>query len=758
MAKRLYLPDVTGMTLLNAALAYVAAGWFVFPIRPGTKRPAVDDWDENSSCDPDQIEAWWAENPRYGIALHVGRSGAVAFDFDALALAVIVDAGRPDIADALTSAVGVNGTRKPEISSERAHYLFACKPGEFSNSAGDFNQWGEVRGKNGYIVVAPTPHPDADTKDGLYWQIRTGELTPVPDVLRAVLAAPGKVAEPLSFDDFETWLDDDVIGDEKHCGSKGCKHSITGLIAKFNAKVADGASRHDTMTHDVGPWGFREAIAGCYRKRAVRDALVKAYEVVKPGHYNELIRGLQWAAGQAEANPGNPHSDAGYADPADSVRALAEFWDSSEHLQWLQQHANARMVSPVSMLGAVLARVVSAIPPNVVLPPTIGSVASLNQSFALVGPSGVTKSTSISAARDWLTVAPNYLHKRPGSTEGLRKCYARKQMVPDDNGKPKLVQVGKQWSVLAVVPEVDSLTAAGKRSASLMSELRQAWSGEDLAEDFADETKTIVLRGNRYRFAMVLGVQPGRAKPLFDDADGGTPQRFVWLPVINPGAPDVPPDEPPRLELPRWPGMYSQGIADPDVVLNSELEHEADAGEFQIVEIPISVRNLMRDHMREVQRGNPDVDPLNGHMYLVRLKLAAALMALDCRYDAVTQSDWDRAGAVMAVSDATRKEIQESHRSEADRQNVSRGKMEGIRASVAEETKHDRDVARVTANFLKKLKANDNSMTLSALRNSFHPRDREIFDSVAEMMVESGRVKRADGSVKGSVIVLLGEV
>ena len=754
---KLSLPDVTGMTLLKAALAYVAAGWFVFPVRPGTKRPAIDNWDENSSDDPDQIERWWVENPRYGIALHVGRSGAIAFDLDALALAVIVDAGRPDIADALADAGGINGTRRPEISTERAHYLFSCTPSEFGNSAGDFGRWGEVRGKNGYIVVAPTEHPDADTKGGLYWQVRTGELTPVPELLRSALAAPGKVADPLTFDEFEAWLDDDIDGDETACGVTNCKHSVAGLISKFKSKVADGSSRYQTMTLDVGPWGFREALAGCYRKRAAFDALVDAYEEVKPGERNELYRGLRWAAAQAQANPGNPHKEGGYADPADAIRsALGDFWDSSQNLQWLQQHARARSVSPTAMLGAVLARVVSAIPPNVVLPPTIGSVASLNQSFALIGPSGGTKSTSIAAMEDWLVVAPNYIRKKPGTTEGLRKCFAKKQTV-DVNGKKEVQQVGRQWSVLAVIPEVDSLVAAKSRSASLMSELRQAWSGEDLAEDFADETKTVVLRANRYRFAMILGVQPGRARPLFDDADGGTPQRFIWLPTIDPDIPEIAPDCPPRLDLPRWPGSYSQGIADPDTLLNAELGNEADASEFQILEIPDFVSKLMRETMREIVRGNRDIDPLDGHRNLVQLKLAAALMALECRYDAVTHHDWDRAGAVMAVSDATRQSIQELHRSEADRQNASRGKMEGIRASVAEETKHDRDVARVTSNVVKKLKANDDVMTRSALRNSFHPRDRDMFDFVENSLVESGRIKISDIK-NGQTLTLIGEV
>jgi hypothetical protein len=58
------------------------------------------------------------------------------------------------------------------------------------------------------------------------------------------------------------------------------------------------------------------------------------------------------------------------------------------------------MVGPWAMLGNCLARVVSSIPPNVVLPPTIGSHASLNLFVALVGKSGDTKSTAMRASAD----------------------------------------------------------------------------------------------------------------------------------------------------------------------------------------------------------------------------------------------------------------------------------------------------------------------------------------------------------------------
>lgn len=82
----LTVPDVTGMDTLTAAFAYAGAGWYILPVRRGTKRPLPelgDDWQHKSSRDPQVITAWLA-GTGHGIALHAGRSGAVILDVDNL--------------------------------------------------------------------------------------------------------------------------------------------------------------------------------------------------------------------------------------------------------------------------------------------------------------------------------------------------------------------------------------------------------------------------------------------------------------------------------------------------------------------------------------------------------------------------------------------------------------------------------------------------------------------------------------------------
>ena len=62
---------------LSAALAYTASGWYVLPVKRGTKKPGSvvgDRWQTKSSRDAKQIAAWFA-GTNHDIALHCGRSG-----------------------------------------------------------------------------------------------------------------------------------------------------------------------------------------------------------------------------------------------------------------------------------------------------------------------------------------------------------------------------------------------------------------------------------------------------------------------------------------------------------------------------------------------------------------------------------------------------------------------------------------------------------------------------------------------------------
>lgn len=435
-------------------------------------------------------------------------------------------------------------------------------------------------------------------------------------------------------------------------------------------------------------------------------------------------------------------------------RTLTEddFWSAREELTECLQFARSRRVGPWAMFGHVLVLCMSVVPPNIVLPPVVATIAGLNLFIALVGPSGAIKSGAMGAAADWLQVTPEPKLVKPGSGEGLAKCYA---FIQKRQGQPA-EQIGKEWSLVAHIPEVDTLNATGSRGGStLMAELRYAWSGERLGHDYAGDDKAITLAANRYRLGMTVGVQPEKARPLFEDATGGTPQRFLWMPTDDPGAPDERPNEPLAWSLKRWPEPLSANpLFNADFDRKMKLGVPADKGEFVILAVPQQAWDEQDAHTLAKLRDPNSVDPLNGHKLLARLKVAVALMVLNGRYDKVSDDDWELAGMVMAVSDRTRESVQDKIAAEMLERNRSAGKAAAYRELAADETKaglHDKKIRRVAGNILKVLEKLGGKAARKQVRDGIAYRDRApYFDDAEELLISKGRISKTEIMVNGT--------
>lgn len=191
----LHVPDVSGMDTLTAALAYAAAGWFIAPTDPHhenvreRKNPGMvlgRGWDEKTSRDPKQIAGWYAGTD-YGIALHAGRSGAVIFDVDE-------PVPGPELT-ALLAELDATGApyQRTDKAGRRLHYVVR-QPAGFAAGNGAKNvgvRKVDVRGKNGVIVVYPTPRPGEDDRE--YMWLRTGAV-PAPGPALTARMAPAVAA------------------------------------------------------------------------------------------------------------------------------------------------------------------------------------------------------------------------------------------------------------------------------------------------------------------------------------------------------------------------------------------------------------------------------------------------------------------------------------------------------------------------------------------------------------------------------------
>lgn len=429
-------------------------------------------------------------------------------------------------------------------------------------------------------------------------------------------------------------------------------------------------------------------------------------------------RSAQEAARRAEEAPGVPQ------DQEDA------FWTSRAVLAHIRTFARARRCSPWALLGVTLVRVTCAVGPAIVIPPLRGGEASLNTFVGLVGPSGSGKGAAEACAREAFMFGAQ-VEAGVGSGEGLVKSFVRWVPGKKDDPEPGHYDI-HTTSVLFRASEVDTLAALKGRSGStLLPLLRDAWTGDTLGFAYSSEEKRVNLPAHHYRLGLVVGIQPNRAEALLEEADGGTPQRFLWMPSTDPEAPEVAPECPEP-----WTAWHQ-----PDI---RSLARSKGTGRLHLPVCETARRQIDANYLKQA-RG--DTDALDGHSMLARLKVAVGLSLLDNRAS-VTEEDWTLAGVVMAKSDQTRAAVQWSL-SEVKRQAASaRAKAEAEKAvTVARRVEEDTN-GRIAKRLLSKLSATE-WVTLGTLRRGFRSGERGDIEPALEALVEARAVEVQETEYRG---------
>lgn len=763
---------------------YWELGWRgILPIRPNTKGPVPEKWSGYGGAWPSyaDILTWAEDRPDASIALRL-PPGVIAIDVDnyikdgkqkqggrTLAHAIGLWGKLPPTWASTSRTDGVSGIRLFRVPDKTR---LVTKLGFELGAGQKFGDIEVIQWYHRYMVVGPSVNPDTRreyqwmTTDELMWcdAPRIDDLAWLPDTWLEGMAAPE--VENVS------GIDVDVPALLSSMPDGPMDASVHERLDEALGDLDTSGSRHDTTLQHVMCL-LRYAHRGEIGVPRALKTMAKAYAAAvggdRPGgraaaeaefwrmvtnprgwqmiaanptesnveevDFEELTREVQSRAqsNQSEqsqesntpelevfdgvAARGPAWRDMAMAESAATDEAAAievdpfeEFWFTRDSLEQVRQWAFARMCSPWAVLGVVLARTLATVPPWVTLPPLIGGKGSLNFFVALVGRSGGGKGASESCASE---VLPVEVYTVPaGSGEGLAHQYAHME---------KGSQVIDRHSVLFSVPEVDTLTALGGRTGStIMSKLREAFSGEELGFGYADAQKRIRLGKHGYRLCMVVGVQPTRAQTLLSDGAGGTPQRFLWLPATDPaitlhGRPEVP--EPLRLFADNYWNGGKTTIRIPDSVAEEILQAHVDR-----------------------QRGNGDA--LDGHALFVREKVAFALAVLDGR-EYVDEDDWELAGIVMEMSNSTRDGIELELREVAREENDEKARSLGVQRAIADEIVHDKKVQTVSDGIVRAIKRGATSPL--EIKRSIWSKNRDYYEPAMAGLIESGCVVVADG-------------
>ncbi|MCB1288448.1 MAG: bifunctional DNA primase/polymerase [Mycobacterium sp.] len=724
----LHIPDIGDDDSLAAALAYAAAGWYILPVKAGTKDPGGivgKGWPGKSSRDPKIITAWFAGTD-YGIALHCGRSGAVVLDVDN------PDNVPDEVLLVMESDAPYQATRTDQPG--RGHYLLANGTGRrIGNSLGKLaadKKWGEVRGANGVIVVAPTAHPDG----GLYrWQ-RTGPVPELPDYIAAALPDSATPEDTATDAQVKAFLDANSNGT--------LTEAISGLANTLRAKIDRGASCH-MSTLGVITDAMAEAAAGLYPARQALNAFWPIYRttvttgtstgrILTAKEAKDSFAGiLAWAIAQAPGNAARavervreriPPPEIGTLDDIETLESIeGNFWDSREHLNLIYTASLAQMASPWAVLACCAARLLALTPPTVRLPAIIGGEGSLNWFGAIVAKSGGGKGAAMAVA-DNLVVSDDVYTRGAGSGEGMIEAYRR------------ATEGQEVQSILFSIDEVDSLASLKDRSGqTTMSVIRSGFSGETLGYTYRGRAKEVVPK-HTYRMTMLVSVQPDRAAALFDDTGGGTPQRFQWFIGRDKRITAEPPDWPTRRGVPMR------------IPLLSATDMGRAAG---IVSVPDEVRDTVR-RVRAASMSGDDC-ALDGHALYCREKFAFALALIDGRTE-IDDEDWKLSGVAAAVSDWTREATQRKLLAAQDQSARERGRLMGISRTASDLSgRQERAAAddRLLRWVVTRLEESDGKQaTRGSLYRAAASRDRHLIDAALTHGALMGVLLTTDGAVK----------
>lgn len=166
--------------LVKAASFYSSIGWSILPChgivggrctcnrthgepKEVGKHPALNEWNTQSTSDPNVVSRWWEENPNYNIGVHCQKSGFFVIDIDPRSggpesfakFEELVEGALPPTVEAITGTYSSN----KGMALRGRHLFYRCDESE--GLVGNLSKMGlpgvDIK-HNGYVLIAPSHH------------------------------------------------------------------------------------------------------------------------------------------------------------------------------------------------------------------------------------------------------------------------------------------------------------------------------------------------------------------------------------------------------------------------------------------------------------------------------------------------------------------------------------------------------------------------------------------------------------------------
>lgn len=790
----------------RAVQLYRAAGWLgTLPLgaEPGRKYPPPNGWTGHGAPFPSaaDIAAWQETHGDRNIGLRL-PPGVLGLDVDAYpgkrgaeTLAGLITKNGPLPATWITTARtdGVSGIRLFRVPTEL--------DGREINWPGEAGKHIEiVQTGHRYAVVWPSTNPEADGAR-YEWYAYDNEIIidgpPVPGLDELAWLPEAWVRDlALAYDRTEKA---DMTGTqagsylERLRDGPRCNVVATVLARTVRELATVDGSRHESARDGLaaivrlGGEGHRD-VAAAVSELGGAFARAVGPERTANGEWSRLVTGAVRLAAADNPAPrqscaddtltpfaGPPGFDAAsFTQPGTATVSATdavpgpltlpdEFWAARPSLSRIRQAAHSKVRSGDVVFYGLLCRLAAMAPHALRAETGVGTAASLNLFAAVVGPSGAGKSSGLSVSRE-LIKETNPIEEFPlGSGEGIAEAYMGEveeptgDMMRDGSAKTKRVRKQVRHNVLFHSDEGNTLNKLIERAGSTVGEtLRSAWSGETIGQKNGRVETTRTVPARSYAAGLVIGYQPTTVLPLLDDAEAGTPQRFLFCWAVDASIPA-------RSARVPWPGeMPSPFSADvptnlppPGAVVSVAVPDdlrpitfdEAITEELYDTEHAKNTGTLPADH--------PLRDPFRSQHPVLKVKVSAGLALLESRRH-VDLEDWRLAQIVIDTSDAVRIHLQALAREAA-------GKARADFLSAEHETEAWRAQARQSVTAALELTAErrvavrlavrvheSGPATLGALRRATAGRDRPVLETALDVAVSSGwLVLGDDGRVHG---------